>query len=163
MPDRPRDTASERAERLYGQLGADLYRYAAMLLADADAAADAIQQVFAALLRHQGSIDNETHYLRRAVRNECYSMLRGRVRRKEEPERPLLELVASEGVNHAERLALESAIRQLPPEQREVVHLHVFEGWTFQEVANACGESINTVASRYRYAVARLREALAPR
>jgi hypothetical protein len=55
--------------------------------------------------------------------------------------------VASEGVNQAERLALESAIRQLPPEQREVVHLHVFEGWTFQEVANACGESINTVAS----------------
>ena len=163
MPDRPRDTASARAGRLYDELGAGLYRYAVMLLADAEAAEDAIQQVFAALLRHQGSIDNEAHYLRRAVRNECYSMLRGRVRRKEEPERPLLEPVASEGVNQAERLALESAIRQLPPEQREVVHLHVFEGWTFQEVANACGESINTVASRYRYAVARLREALAPR
>ena len=163
MPDRPRETASARAGRLYDELGAGLYRYAVMLLADADAAEDAIQQVFAALLRHQGSIDNETHYLRRAVRNECYSMLRGRVRRKEEPERPLLGPVASEGVNQAERLALESAIRQLPPEQREVVHLHVFEGWTFQEVANLCGESLNTVASRYRYALARLREALAPR
>jgi len=163
MPDRPRDTASERAERLYGELGADLYRYAVMLVADPASAEDAIQQVFAALLRHSGDLQNEAHYMRRAVRNECYSMLRSRVRRKEEPERPLLEPVASEGVNQAERIALESAIRQLPPEQREVVHLHVFEGWTFQEVANACGESINTVASRYRYAVARLREALAPR
>src|SRR5688572_15978198 len=163
MPDRPRETASARAERLYGELGADLYRYAVMLLADAGAAEDAIQQVFAALLRHKGSIDNETHYLRRAVRNECYSMLRGRVRRREEPGRPLLEPAASEAVKHAERLALEGAIRQLPAEQREVVHLHVFEGWTFQEVANACGESINTVAARYRYALARLREALAPR
>jgi RNA polymerase sigma-70 factor (ECF subfamily) len=66
-------------------------------------------------------------------------------------------------VDHAERLALESAIRQLPPEQREVVHLHVFKGWTFQEVADACGESINTIASRYRYTLARLRETLAPR
>ena len=44
-----------------------------------------------------------------------------------------------------------------------MVHLHLFEGWTFQEVADASGESINTVASRYRYALARLREDLAPR
>ena len=86
------------------------------------------------------------------------------MRRPEETAaRPLLELVASERVDHAERLALEGAIRQLPPEQREVVHLHVFEGWTFQEVADTCGESINTIASRYRYALARLRETLAPR
>jgi RNA polymerase sigma-70 factor (ECF subfamily) len=60
-------------------------------------------------------------------------------------------------------MALEGAIRKLPPEQREVVHLHVFEGWTFQEVADASGDSINTVASRYRYALARLRETLALR
>jgi len=82
MPDRPRETASERAERLYGELGADLYRYAVMLVADPASAEDAIQQVFALLLRHSGSIENETHYLRRAVRNECYSMLRGRVRQR---------------------------------------------------------------------------------
>jgi RNA polymerase sigma-70 factor (ECF subfamily) len=135
-----------------------------MLLADAGAAEDAIQQVFAALLRNTGAIDNEAHYLRRAVRNECYSMLRGRTRHAQETlTRPLLEPVAIEGVDHAERMALEGAIRKLPPEQREVVHLHVFEGWTFQEVADASGESINTIASRYRYALARLREALAPR
>ena len=160
MSNRLRETASARAGRLYDECGAGLYRYALMLLADAMAAEDAIQQVFAALLRHKGSIDNETHYLRRAVRNECYSMLRSRVRRREEPDRPLLEPVAPEGVNQAERLALEDAIRGLPPEQREVIHLHVFEGWTFQEVATACDESINTVASRYRYALARLRDAL---
>ena len=161
MADRPRETANARAARLYDELAAGLYRYAVMLVADTAAAEDAIQQVFAALLRHKGSIDNETHYLRRAVRNECYSMLRGRVRRKEEPGRPLLEAVGFEGVDPAERLALEDAIRGLPAEQREVIHLHVFEGWTFQEVAVACDESINTVASRYRYALAKLREMLA--
>jgi RNA polymerase sigma-70 factor (ECF subfamily) len=164
MPDRPGETASARAGRLYDELGVSLYRYAVMLLADAGAAEDAVQQVFAALLRHSGTIENEAHYLRRAVRNECYSMLRGRVRHgREATGRPVLEPVAAEGVNHAERLALEAALRELPPEQREVVHLHVFEGWTFQEVADGCGESINTVASRYRYALTRLRDALAPR
>lgn len=164
MADRPGETASARAGRLYDELGTGLYRYAVMLLADAAAAEDAIQQVFAALLRHGGTIENEAHYVRRAVRNECYSMLRGRVRRGETgSEPPLLEPLAADGVDQAERLAVEEAIRQLPVEQREVVHLHVFEGYTFQEVATACGESINTVSSRYRYALARLREALAPR
>lgn len=163
MADRPGETASARAGRLYDELGAGLYRYAVMLLADAAAAEDAIQQVFAALLRNTGGIENEARYLRRAVRNECYSMLRGRGRRSEERARPMLEAVAPGIVDHAERLALEGAIRQLPPEQREVVHLHVVEGWTFQEVADTSGESINTIASRYRYALARLRETLAPR
>lgn len=164
MLNRPREAASARAGRLYDEFGTDLYRYAVMLLADATAAEDAIQQVFAALLRNTAVIDNEAHYLRRSVRNECYSMLRGRARcTRATLTRPLLEPAAEEGVNHAERMALEGAIRQLPPEQREVVHLHVFEGWTFQEVADACGESVNTVASRYRYALGRLRESLAPR
>jgi RNA polymerase sigma-70 factor, ECF subfamily len=40
-----------------------------------------------------------------------------------------------------------------------VIHLHVFEGMTFQEAADAMGESINTIASRYRYAVEKLRAA----
>jgi DNA-directed RNA polymerase specialized sigma24 family protein len=122
MVDRPNETASGRAGRLYDEFGAGLYRYAVILLADAGAAEDAIQQVFAALLRNAVPIDNEAHYLRRAVRNECYSMLRGRMRRGRDVARPLLEPVAIEGVGHAERLALDAAMRELPVEQREVVH-----------------------------------------
>jgi RNA polymerase sigma-70 factor (ECF subfamily) len=54
-------------------------------------------------------------------------------------------------------------MRSLPPEQREVVHLKVFEGLTFQEIADLAGESINTVASRYRYALEKLRGQLGTR
>ena len=43
------------------------------------------------------------------------------------------------------------------PQQREVVHLHLFEGLTFREIAEASGASLNTVAARYRYALAKLR------
>jgi DNA-directed RNA polymerase specialized sigma24 family protein len=35
--------------------------------------------------------------------------------------------------------------------------LHVFDGMTFREIAEASGASINTVAARYRYALAKLR------
>ena len=69
-----------RAEigRLYDQCGASLYRYALMILADPAAAADAVHDVFVAVMRRGVALENPEHYLRRAVRNECYSVLRGR-------------------------------------------------------------------------------------
>ena len=76
------------------------------------------------------------------------------------PTRPLLEPVGADAVAPEERIALERALRALPVDQREVVHLHVFEGLTFREIAEQSGESINTVAGRYRYALARLKAEL---
>lgn len=160
MSDRPGDDARSLVGRLYDTYGASLYRYAVLLLADATAAEDAVQQVFATILRQGPRLDEEAHYLRRAVRNECYSHLR-RLRKRGEvaDERALVEPVV-EGASREERIALERAIRQLPPEQREVIYLHVFEGLTFQEIATGLDASINTVAARYRYALGRLRQIL---
>ena len=84
--------------------------------------------------------------------------MRGRHRR--EAHGTLLEVTAGSDDRLEERLALERALRLLPPHQREVVHLHVYEGWTFQAIADAAGESLNTVASRYRYALAKLKQSL---
>ena len=71
-----------------------------------------------------------------------------------------LEARTGADVAPADRIALARALGRLPPEQREVVHLHAFEGWTFQEIADASEASINTVAARYRYALAKLRREL---
>jgi RNA polymerase sigma-70 factor (ECF subfamily) len=146
-----------------------------MLLADRSAAEDAVQQVFASLLKglaraiepraiepraiEPRAIEKDAHYLRRAVRNECYSTLR-RKSVRDAHGGDLLEGMVGTDAHPEERLAVESALRSLSPEQREVVHLHVYEGLTFQEIADAAGESINTIASRYRYALAKLRQTL---
>jgi RNA polymerase sigma-70 factor (ECF subfamily) len=160
MSERPRDDARSLVGRLYDTYGASLYRYAVVLLADPAAAEDAIQQVFAAILRQPPQFEDEAHYLRRAVRNECYSHLRRRQKdRATTDTRSFIEPVV-QGIASDERIALEGAIRELSPEQREVIHMHVYEGFTFQEIANTVGDSINTVASRYRYALARLRQLL---
>lgn len=163
MRERPRGEDESLVGRLYDSYGVSLYRYAVMLLADPAAAEDAVHQVFAALLKRRADLhlENEAHYLRRAVRNECYSFRRRPRTVSSQSELALLELLpdARHAVSPEERLTLEQALRALPIEQRDVVHLHAFEGMTLQEVAAVCGESINTVASRYRYAVARLREA----
>ena len=148
--------------RAYDRHAAGLFRYALMLLGDTASAADAVQQVFLALVRNRRAVegvDHEDRYLRRAVRNECFSVLR---RRRHEPaadggDRPLIESIESTRDDPELRMAIDQALRALPPDQREVVHLKVFEGMTFQEIADVSDESINTIASRYRYALDKLR------
>lgn len=56
--------------------------------------------------------------------------------------------------------ALESAISGLPADQRDVFVAHELEGRSFKELAAGSGVSVNTLLSRKRYAVLRLREAL---
>jgi RNA polymerase sigma-70 factor (ECF subfamily) len=55
---------------------------------------------------------------------------------------------------------LEQALRTLPPEQRELVALKIEGDLTFGEIAVVLGISPNTAASRYRYALEKLRLAL---
>ena len=49
---------------------------------------------------------------------------------------------------------------ELPPEQRDVFIAHELEGRSFKDMAAASGVNVNTLLSRKRYAVLRLRERL---
>jgi RNA polymerase sigma factor (sigma-70 family) len=55
---------------------------------------------------------------------------------------------------------LEVAVEELPEEQRKVFVAHELEGRSFKEMAAETGMSLNTLLSRKRYAVRRLRERL---
>ncbi len=55
---------------------------------------------------------------------------------------------------------IESALDELPEEQREVFVGHEIEGRSFNEMAAESGVSINTLLARKRYAVLHLRERL---
>ncbi len=55
---------------------------------------------------------------------------------------------------------LEFALDELPDEQREVFVAHELEGRSFKELSAESGVSVNTLLSRKRYAVLRLRERL---
>ncbi len=56
--------------------------------------------------------------------------------------------------------ALNDAMRALPAAQRRVVEAQVFGGKTFREIAEATGESIDTLTARKRYALRNLSRAL---
>jgi RNA polymerase sigma-70 factor (ECF subfamily) len=59
-------------------------------------------------------------------------------------------------------LSLQAALLELPEEQREAVMMRIWSGMTLEEIAVATGVSLNTAASRYRYALEKLRERLKP-
>jgi DNA-directed RNA polymerase specialized sigma24 family protein len=78
----PRVPAGDRPDdlgALYDRFARSLYQYALVILTDRAEAEDAVQQVFTALVRRgTGGLDSIEGYLRRAVRNECYSSFRRR-------------------------------------------------------------------------------------
>jgi RNA polymerase sigma factor (sigma-70 family) len=57
---------------------------------------------------------------------------------------------------------LEDALDELPEEQREVFIAHELMGYSFKEIAQESGVSMNTLLSRKHYAVMHLRERLRP-
>lgn len=143
-----------------------MFRHAVMILGDAAAAEDAVQQAFVKLLRMGRrvlAIESLEAYVRTAVRHECYRHVTRRRETSVARVGPLLEAVSPEWIDDEERLLLESALQSLPPEQREVVHLKVYEQCTFRRIGEIQGVSTHTAASRYRYAIEKLRGLLGPR
>jgi RNA polymerase sigma factor (sigma-70 family) len=55
---------------------------------------------------------------------------------------------------------LNSALDELPAEQRQVFVQHELEGISFKDISEKTGETVNTLLSRKRYAVLHLRERL---
>ena len=59
-------------------------------------------------------------------------------------------------------LAVETALQDLPQEQRAVLHLKLWENLTFAQIGEALEISPHTAASRYRYGLDKLRDLLRP-
>ncbi|MCB1094603.1 MAG: RNA polymerase sigma factor [Verrucomicrobiae bacterium] len=57
---------------------------------------------------------------------------------------------------------LRKALRGLPSKLREVIELKIWGGLTFAQIAKKVGAPLNTVTSRYRYALAHLRREVVP-
>ncbi len=149
----------EELERLYEKHGAALAAYGCACGLDHGLAQDAVQRVFLKLAEREVTIEHSAvGYLYRAVRNAVANQRRDRRNEVALAGRDLW--FERNGAGLDEVLSLEAALRELPEEQREAVFLKVWSGLTLQEIAETTATSLNTVASRYRYALEKLREKL---
>jgi RNA polymerase sigma-70 factor (ECF subfamily) len=149
--------------RLYGQFGARLYRTALAILGRREDAEDAVQEVFMAVVRSRArlaDVRDLSAYLFVSLRRAA---ARHRERRAGAPvsSAQVDEAVAAQGAAEDPRSdALRRALGSLTPEQREVIALKIHGELTFAEIARVLETNANTVASRYRYAIERLRSRL---
>jgi RNA polymerase sigma-70 factor (ECF subfamily) len=145
------------ALRWYDEQGRALLAYASALLRDPSAAEDVLHQVFLNLLRGRAAIDGDPKgYLFRAVRNTALNHMRGQSREVELADGGVW-LESADGSAETS-IALQSALKALPDEQREIVVLKTWGQLTFEEAAAVVGISPNTAASRYRYGLEKLKE-----
>jgi len=152
---------AESLQALYQRYGAALTAYACSYGLNFASAEDVVQQLFLKLLRDGNEMQAPAAYLHRAVRNAALNLKRTRAR-ETELQTGVVWLTHA-AAEPAEIVALQDALRQLPEEQRETVFLRVWSGMTLQEIADTTDLPLNTVASRYRYALEKLRLQLGQR
>jgi RNA polymerase sigma-70 factor (ECF subfamily) len=134
-------------------------------VATASDAEDVVQEAFIRFWRSRDRVAEPAGYLFACVKHVALDWQRGRrrqLRREEATARPEAEPLLAAPLEQDERRArVEAALQTLPENQAEVLVLRVWGGLTFSQIAAALDVPENTAASRYRYALARLREQLA--
>jgi RNA polymerase sigma-70 factor (ECF subfamily) len=151
--------SADEIKQLYNRHGAALLLYARGFVPDASAAEDLVHGVFLNLLRTRPQVrEAPAAYLYRAVKNAALNAQRNRAREAPMPDREIW--FTHRGGDHEATLALQAALAELPQEQREAVVMRIWSGMTLEEVAQATDVPLNTAASRYRYALEKLRERL---
>jgi RNA polymerase sigma-70 factor (ECF subfamily) len=145
---------------LYERLHRPLFRVAITMLSDRSAAEDAVHDLFVSLTRYRDrfSVARDLDaYVFACLRNSIHVT----VLRRQSDRRALVKLAMSRERESAapaiEDDELAAAMAMLPDQQREVVTLKVDAGLTFAQIGNVLGISMNTAASRYRYAMEKLR------
>jgi RNA polymerase sigma-70 factor (ECF subfamily) len=165
---RYRDGHAASFEELYGRHRGPLYRYFARQAASASVD-DLFQETWMRVIRAKADYRHDAAfgaYLYRIAHN----VLVDYYRREAHVSRPL----SSEAIDPPDpaigpaeqydaarlRAVFVAALGTLPAEQREVYLLHEEAGLTLDQIAAVVGSGRETVKSRLRYAVGRLREQL---
>jgi RNA polymerase sigma-70 factor (ECF subfamily) len=159
-------------ERIYDAHASGLFHYLATFTKTEADARDLLQELFIRLARGAAmDVQSEKAFLFRLAHNLAIDWLRRRKVRWDSEERLLAELDAglhgsvNPAVNPDAALLTRSfagAMRTLPDEQRTILQLKLWDGLTFEEIAEAQGIPLNTAASRYRYGLEKLRALLRP-
>jgi RNA polymerase sigma-70 factor (ECF subfamily) len=159
---------AEAVQHIYEKYKHDMLGLAVALSGDRATGEDLVHDVFVSFVRVCPKLRLRTSlhsYLLGSVANRVRNLSRAKASRtlpvgragddSSESQRPDRIAVRAE-----QSVLIEQAMRQLPYDQREVIILHLQVAMTFKEIAASQNVSINTVQSRYRYGLQRLRSLL---
>jgi len=154
-------------ERLYDCYAVGLFQYfLSFTQVEADAR-DLLQDHFVKLARNGKCLDGvrcEKAFLFRVAHNQAIDWCRRvALRRRKASEIPEPDCGRLHDPDAGQfRAQVEEAMASLPDLQSSVVQLRLWGEMSFDQIAEIQGISANTAASRYRYGIEKLRQALAP-
>jgi RNA polymerase sigma-70 factor (ECF subfamily) len=148
----------------FARHGAKLLLFARQQSRRPDEAEDLLQEAFVRIWRlygHTGEVAPGLVY--RAIRRLAIDWARSIDRRQARENKVALGAPLSFSFDRTleqdeRKQALLRAVDRLPAQQKEVVTLKIWGELTFDEIARTLDESLNTVASRYRYALQKLKD-----
>jgi len=149
--------SSEAAEALFRRHWRPAYRAAYLVVRDAHAAEDIVQEAFLSALRALDRFDRRRPFgpwLHRIVVNRAIDWSRARALRREVGESSEPDSAGAAGERYSDDVA--AALAALPPEQRAVVVMRYVLGYTPGEIARILGFPRGTVNSRLRRGLDRL-------
>lgn len=146
-------------ESFYEAKAAALILYGRALGLSHGEAEDVLQETFLALMQKEEVPREPDHYCLRSFRNRALNYKRSLWRRltRELESKRWFEKSADE--SQTERAAMEQ-LAALPPEQREVIVLKIWNRCTFEEIGALLDISPNTAAGRYRYGLQKMKSRL---
>ena len=142
--------AASAVTALYRSHALGLTRLAFIMLGDRQSAEDVVQEAFRGLFRAWDRLPDEANfvgYLRASVVNGCRTVIRRRKRTPQSLAVPPAPSAEASMLVGEERRATVTALRRLPPRQREALVLRYFADLPEQETAEAMGISRGTVKS----------------
>ena len=151
--------------RLHTDYAISAYRFAWSVTKDESLAQEVVQELFLKLARDVDTIiraRSERAVIFTLTRNLALDALRRRVRQEKaldewEEQTPEWFEPHTDAETVEQRHQLVAVLATLPEEQRSVIHLHLWEEMSFREIGEMLGLPTQTVASRYRYALEKLR------
>jgi RNA polymerase sigma-70 factor (ECF subfamily) len=157
-------------ERLYDEHAQAVFAFLLNFTRHEADTRDLLQEVFVKLAKRPELLEgvrDERAFLLRLAHNLAIDLIRRRGTQDKHRVQLAAETLpvfapAAGPDESAFREALGAALGGLPAEQRAVVHLKLWEGLTFEQIAELLGIPLNTAASRYRYGIDKLRERLRP-
>lgn len=133
-----------------------VYRTALAILGNVQDAEDQTQETFLRYLEKRPFFENPEHeraWLLTVTRNGCISRLRSKQRQN----LPLKIDIPTPGPEEREEI---EELFALPPEDREILHLYYYEGYSTREIAKMTGTREGTVRSRLSRARGKLKALL---
>jgi RNA polymerase sigma-70 factor, ECF subfamily len=162
-------SSSVNLEELYDEHAQALFAFLLNFLRNEADTRDVLQEVFIKVVRRPNvlhDVKDPRGFLLRLAYNLGIDLMRRRAARDRNEQLALANVplfAASDDPDEKVFVgSLTEALGELPPDQRAVIHLKLWEKQTFEQIPTTLDISPNTAASRYRYAIDKLRERLRP-